>query len=73
MGNASNCGMTFEVDFTSNVVINKDIVPMQHLSRSKAHVETEIIAKVHKDLDMDELDLSMNLECLELGLWTVST
>ena len=28
-GNANNCGMAFENDFTSNVAINKDIVPMQ--------------------------------------------
>ena len=38
-GNANNYGMAFENDFTSNVTINKDIVPVQRLSRSKARAE----------------------------------
>ena len=29
--------------------------------------ESRIIAEVRRNLGMDELDLSMNLECLELG------
>ena len=53
----------------SNVAINKDIVPIQHLSRSKTHVEVKLIAEVHMDLGLDKLDLSMNLECLEWALW----
>ena len=64
--NANNCGMAFEDDFTSNVAINKNIVPMQHLLRSKARAEAELIAEVRKDLDLDELNLSINLKCLEL-------
>ena len=50
--NANNCGMAFEDDFMSNVAINKDIVPMQCLSRSKAHAKAELIVKVRKDLDL---------------------
>ena len=50
--------MVFEDNFTSNVVINKDIVSMQRLSRSKARAEAELIAKVRRDLGLDELDLS---------------
>lgn len=30
-------------------------------------MEAELIAEVRKDLGVDELDLSMILECLELG------
>ena len=37
------------------------------MSRSKARAEAELIAEVCRDLDLDELDLSMNLECLELS------
>ena len=66
-GNANNCRMVFDNDFTSDVAINKNIVPMQHLSRSKAHAKTELIAEVYRNLDLDELNSSMNLECLELG------
>ena len=44
-GNANICGMAFEDDFTSNVAINKDIVPIQRLSRSKACEKVELIAK----------------------------
>ena len=51
-GNANNCGMAFEDDFMSNVAINKDIVPMQCLSRSKAHAKAELIVKVCKDLGL---------------------
>ena len=40
---------------------------MQCLSRNKARVEDELIAKVRRDLGVDELDLSMILECLKLG------
>ena len=64
-GNANNCRMAFEDEFTSNVAVNKDIIPMQRLSRSKARAKAELIAKACRDLGLDELDLSMNLECLE--------
>ena len=64
--NDNNCGMTFENDFTSNVTINKDIIPMQRSLRSKARAEAELIAKVRRDLCLDEMNLSINLECLEL-------
>ena len=71
-GNANNCGMAFEDDFMSNVAINKDMVPLQHLSKSKARAEAELIAEVCRDLGSDELDLNMHLECLELGPLTVN-
>ena len=48
--------MAFENDFTSNVAINKDIVPMQCLLRSKACAKAELIAEVCRDLSLDELD-----------------
>ena len=64
--NANNCGMTFEDNLTSNVAINKDLIPMQQLLRSKARTEAELIAEVRRDLGVDELNLSMNLKCLEL-------
>ena len=66
-GNTNNCGMTFENDFTSNIAINKDIVPIQHLLKSKACAEANLIVAVHRDLGVDEMNLSINLECLELG------
>ena len=62
-GNANNCGMTFKDNFTSNVAINNDIVLMQYMLRSKARAEAELIAEVSRDLGLDVLDLSMNLEC----------
>ena len=37
------------------------------MSRSEAHAEAELIAEAHGDLGLDKLDLSMNLDCLELG------
>ena len=40
---------------------------MQRLSWSKARAEAELIVEIHRDLGLNELDLSMNLECLELG------
>ena len=43
-GNANNCEMAFEDDFTSNVTINKVIAPMQCLSRSRVHGKAELIA-----------------------------
>ena len=66
--NANNCKMAFEDDFTSNMAINLDIVPMRRLSRSKARAEVELIAEVCKDLGMDKMRLSMILEYFELGL-----
>ena len=30
-------------------------------------MEAELIVEMYRDLDLDEQDLSMNLECLELG------
>ena len=44
-GNASNYRMAFKDDFTSNVTINKDVVLMQHLSRSKTCVEVELLLR----------------------------
>ena len=38
----------------------------QRLSRSKEHAKAELIAEVHRDSNLDELDSSINLECLEL-------
>ena len=60
--------MAFEDNFRSNMAINKDIIPMQHLSRSKACAKAKLVAEVHRDLGLEELDLSMNLKCLEFGL-----
>ena len=59
-GSANNYGMAFEDDFMTNVAINKDIVPMQHLSRSKALVEAELMAEVRRVLGLDELDLRIS-------------
>ena len=61
------CGMAFEDDLKFNMVINKDIAPMQCLSRSKARMEVDLITKVRRDLGLDEMDLSINLEYLEVS------
>ena len=39
---------------------------MQHLLTSKVCAEAEFIVEVRKDLGVDKLDLSINLEYLEL-------
>ena len=44
-GNANNCGMAFEDNFMSNMTINKDIVPMQHLSMNKTCVEAKLLLR----------------------------
>ena len=44
-GNANNYEMVFKDDFMSNVIINKDIVPMQHLSRSKTCAKAESLLR----------------------------
>ena len=58
--------MAFEDALTSNIAINKDIIPMQFCRRVK-HVWKSNYCLGISDLGLDELDLSMNLECLELG------
>ena len=59
--------MAFEDDFMFNKAINEDIVPMQRVSRSKAHAEAKLIAKVHKDLGFDELNLEYKFGVVRIG------